>query len=93
MELYAVFSSPQTYTVQTPAGQPLGTLNQEFVDRLVDGVSCFLLGGRPWAVLRVQHDDRRVARRACAAWPPADLGRLPAAVPRPTTSARRSWTS
>ncbi len=59
MELFAVFSSPQTYTVQM-GGQPLGTLSQGFVDRLVDGVSCFLLGGRAWAVVRVDHDDRRV---------------------------------
>lgn len=60
MELYAVFSSPTTYTVQTPAGRALGTLDQDFVDRLVEGVSTFLLGGRPWAVLQVRHDDRRV---------------------------------
>ncbi|MBI2481324.1 MAG: DEAD/DEAH box helicase [Planctomycetia bacterium] len=60
MELFAVFSSPQSYSVQNVAGQPLGTLNQAFVDRLVDGVSCFLLGGRAWAVLRVQHDDRHI---------------------------------
>ena len=71
MELYAVFSSPQSYTVQTTNTQPLGTLNQGFVDRLVDGVSCFLLGGRPWAVLRVQHDDRRVIVE------PAPRGRQP----------------
>ncbi|USQ82560.1 DEAD/DEAH box helicase [Streptomyces phaeoluteigriseus] len=64
MELYAVFSSPQTYTVQTTDGQPLGSLNQAFVDRLVDGVSSFLLGGRAWAVLRVRHDDRRVVVEA-----------------------------
>jgi ATP-dependent Lhr-like helicase len=60
MELFAVFSSPQSYTVHTGTGQPLGTLNQEFVDRLVEGVTCFLLGGRAWAVLEVRHDDRRV---------------------------------
>ena len=60
MELYAVFSSPQSYNVETTAGQPLGTLSQGFVDRLVEGVSCFLLGGRPWAVLRISHDDRRL---------------------------------
>ena len=60
MELFAVFSSPQTYNVQTAAGKPLGSLAQAFVDRLVDGVSTFLLGGRSWAVIRVQHDDRRV---------------------------------
>ncbi len=71
MELFAVFSSPQSYTVQTGSGQPLGTLNQEFVDRLVDGVSCFLLGGRAWAVLEVRHDDRRVVVG------PAPRGRQP----------------
>ncbi len=60
MELFAVFTSPTSYTVVTTAGQPLGSLNQEFVDRLVDGVSSFLLGGRGWVVMRIQHDDRRV---------------------------------
>lgn len=60
MELFAVFSSPQTYNIQTTAGAPIGSLNQAFVDRLVEDVSTFLLGGRPWAVMRVQHDDRRV---------------------------------
>ena len=60
MELYAVFSSPQSYVVQTASKQVLGSLNQGFVDRLVDGVSCFLLGGRPWAVIRVEHGERKV---------------------------------
>lgn len=60
MELYAVFSSPTTYTVQKSDGQPLGTLSQGFVDRLVDGASCFLLAGRAWVVLQVRHDDRRI---------------------------------
>ena len=64
MELYAVFSSPQSYSVETTAGQPLGTLSQGFVDRLVEGVSSFLLGGRPWAVLRISHDDRRLVVEA-----------------------------
>jgi ATP-dependent Lhr-like helicase len=60
MDLYAVFSSPQSYAVETGGGQPLGTLNQEFVDRLVDGVSTFLLSGRAWLVQMIRHDDRRV---------------------------------
>ncbi|MFN9630199.1 MAG: helicase-related protein, partial [Cyanobacteriota bacterium] len=60
MELFAVFTSPVSYTVATAAGQPLGSLQQEFVDRLVDGVSSFLLGGRAWVVQRIQHNDRRV---------------------------------
>ena len=60
MELYAVFSSPQSYNVETRNGQPLGTLTQGFVDRLAEGVSCFLLGGRAWSVLRIAHDERRL---------------------------------
>lgn len=60
MELYAVFSSPQSYTVQTMAGQPLGTLSQGFVDRLVEGVSCFLLAGRAWLTVQLRHDERIV---------------------------------
>ena len=61
MELFAVFTSPsQLHGAAPQQGSPSARLNQEFVDRLVDGVSCFLLGGRAWVVLRVQHDDRRV---------------------------------
>ena len=60
MELYSVFSSPQTYTVVTMQGRPLGSLQQDFVDRLVDGASSFLLGGRGWSVVHVSHGDRRV---------------------------------
>ena len=71
MELYAVFSSPQSYTVETLNKQAIGTLNQDFVDGLVDGVSCFLLGGRAWAVSHVIHKDRSVAVE------PAPRGRQP----------------
>lgn len=60
MELFTVFSSPETYTVQGPGGQVVGTLQQDFVDRLVEGVSSFLLAGRPWVAIRVQHEDRRI---------------------------------
>lgn len=59
MELYAVFTSPQSYTVEVDS-KPLGTLSQAFVDRLVESVSCFLLSGRPWLVHLVNHDDRVV---------------------------------
>ena len=60
MELFAVFSSPKTYSVLTTAGQPIGSLTQDFVDRLVSDVSSFLLGGRGWTVLQINHDERRV---------------------------------
>lgn len=82
MELFAVFTSPVSYTVVTAAGQPLGSLQQEFVDRLVDGVSSFLLGGRGWVVQRIQHDDRRVFVDPAPPRQAAHLGRLHPPVPR-----------
>ncbi len=63
MELYAVFSSPMLYRVVTEAGRDLGSLEQDFVDRLVEQMSSFLLGGRAWTVARVNHDDRVVVVR------------------------------
>jgi ATP-dependent Lhr-like helicase len=59
-ELYAVFSSPILYRVVTNAGRDLGSLEQDFVDRLVVQMSSFLLGGRAWSVDRVSHEDRTV---------------------------------
>ena len=62
-ELYAVFSSPVLYRVVTAAARDLGSLEQDFVDRLVEQMSSFLLGGRAWTVERVSHDDRIVVVR------------------------------
>ena len=63
LELYAVFSSPVLYRVQTQARRDLGSLEQNFVDRLVEQMSSFLLGGRAWTVDRVNHEDRIVIVR------------------------------
>lgn len=60
IELYAVFSSPVLYRVLTQAGRDLGSLEQNFVDRLVEQMSSFLLGGRAWTVDRVSHSDRTI---------------------------------
>jgi len=60
MELYAVFSSPQLYKVQTQAGYTVGSLEQSFVDKLVPEVSSFLLGGRAWTVTHISHEERAV---------------------------------
>lgn len=70
-EIYAVFSSPQSYAVMDMAGRVLGSLQQDFVDRLVEQASCFLLAGKAWAVERVQHDERVVRVH------PAPRGRQP----------------
>ncbi|MBN2196244.1 MAG: DEAD/DEAH box helicase, partial [Polyangiaceae bacterium] len=60
LELYAVFSSPVLYRVLTHVGRDIGSLEQDFVDRLVEQMSSFLLGGRAWAVEHVNHKDRTV---------------------------------
>lgn len=63
LRLYSVFSSPMLYRVVTEAGRDLGSLEQDFVDRLVEQMSSFLLGGRAWTVERVSHEDRVVTVR------------------------------
>ena len=60
LELYAVFSSPVLYRVVTHAKRDVGSLEQAYVDRLVEQMSSFLLGGRAWTVDRVTHEDREV---------------------------------
>lgn len=63
MELYAVFSSPVLYRVVTGSGRDLGSLEQSFVDRLVEQMSAFLLAGRAWTVERIDHAERAVTVR------------------------------
>lgn len=60
MELYAVFSTPILYRVFTESKKEIGSLEQQFVDRLVDEMSSFLLGGRAWLVDHVNHEDKTV---------------------------------
>ncbi len=60
MELYAVFSSPQLFTVESMSGRELGSLEQNFVDSLSEDGSSFLLGGRAWEVHTIDHKRRRV---------------------------------
>jgi len=62
-ELYAVFSSPVLYRVQTASGRDLGSLEQAFVDRLVEQMSAFLLAGRGWLVEHVNHAEKTVRVR------------------------------
>ena len=78
LELYAVFSSPVLFRVVTEAGRDLGSLEQAFVDRLVENMSSFLLGGRAWTVEKVNHKDRVVqVRKAPAGMKPSWGGYIP----------------
>jgi ATP-dependent Lhr-like helicase len=65
-ELYAVFTSPVMYTVLAGA-QEVGSIEPTFVERLVEGMSAFLLGGRAWVVDHIIHADRQVLVRAAPA--------------------------
>ncbi len=60
LELYAVFSSPQYYRVFTQGGKEIGSLEQDFVDSLVEEMTSFLLGGRAWLVHQISHSQRAV---------------------------------
>ena len=64
MDLYAVFSTPALYRVHTLDAREIGTLNQDFVDRLVADASSFLLGGKAWQVFRINHKDKIVTVQA-----------------------------
>lgn len=79
LELYAVFSSPVLYRVVTQAKRDVGSLEQDFVDRLVEQMSSFLLGGRAWTVDRVSHEEREiVVREAPGGVKPSWGGFIPA---------------
>lgn len=60
LALYAVFSTPANYEVQTIAGQHIGSLDRHFVDTLTLEKTCFLLGGRAWIANFIHHPDRTV---------------------------------
>ena len=59
INLYVVFSSPQTYQVETVEKYPIGQLAQDFVDQLNEE-GCFILGGKAWAIKDIRHGDRRI---------------------------------
>lgn len=71
MELYAVFSSPVLYKVKTVSGYEIGSLEQSFVDTLVNEMSSFLLGGKAWTVSQINHSDRTIKAH------PAPRGKKP----------------
>jgi len=60
MDMYAVFSTPLLYEVKNTARHKVGSLEQSFVDQLYEDSSSFLLSGRPWDVIRIDHAERAV---------------------------------
>lgn len=60
MELYSVFTTPSLYKVKTETNYIVGTLEQFFVDKLVENMSTFLLSGKAWIVKNVLHRERKI---------------------------------
>jgi ATP-dependent Lhr-like helicase len=71
LEIYSVFSSPQLYNVQTKSGRTVGYIEQNFVDKLVENISSFLLAGKSWTVVHINHIDKLIKVT------PAPRGRKP----------------
>lgn len=72
LELYSVFTSPQMFTVKTVGGRELGSLDEDFVEQLVEDMSSFLLGGSAWQVVGIDRSNRVVTVE------PAAYGKKPA---------------
>ncbi len=90
MELYSVFSSPQSYLVVTPQGRELGTLEQQFVDTLEEHRSSFLLAGRAWVAAHINQKERRVlVEPAPRGRKPSWLSAVPQVLSRPLCEAMR----
>ena len=68
MELYAVFSSPQLYRVQTITGYTIGSLEQLFVDKLVVEISSFLLSGKAWIATDIKPSGTNSFGKSCSSW-------------------------
>jgi ATP-dependent Lhr-like helicase len=60
------------YRVLAVGGREIGSLEQDFVDRLVADMSAFLLGGRAWVAEHIDHKERTLRVRE------APRGRKPA---------------
>lgn len=54
MELYSVFSSPEEFAVISLSGEVIGTVQWDFLEKLLEIDAMFFLSGRPWHVERIE---------------------------------------
>jgi ATP-dependent helicase Lhr and Lhr-like helicase len=54
MELYSVFSSPEEFSVIGLSGEVIGTVQWDFLEKLLEKDAIFYLSGRPWHVERIE---------------------------------------
>lgn len=60
MEIYSVFSSPLEFEVIRLSGDVIGTVQMDFLEKLLEEKSSFYLSGKAWSVERIEWKKRRV---------------------------------
>lgn len=54
MDLYSVFSSPEEFSVVGLSGEVIGSVQWDFLEKLLEKDAMFFLSGRPWHVERIE---------------------------------------
>ncbi|MEX2443117.1 MAG: DEAD/DEAH box helicase [Alkalispirochaeta sp.] len=60
MELYSVFSSPEEFAVIGLSGEVIGTVQWDFLEKLLEKDAIFYLSGKPWHVERIEWKKKTV---------------------------------
>lgn len=60
MEIYSVFSSPIEFEVMRVSGDVIGTVQWDFLEKLLEEEASFYLSGKAWAIERIEWKKKRV---------------------------------
>jgi len=71
MEMYSVFSTPLEFEVIGLSGDIIGTIEWDFLEKLLEESSAFYLAGRSWLVERIEW------KKKCVKVAPAPAGKVP----------------
>lgn len=71
MEIYSVFSTPLEFEVIGLSGDVIGTVQWDFLEKLLEESSAFYLAGRAWLVERIEW------KKKCVKVVPAPAGKIP----------------
>jgi len=71
MEIYSVFSTPLEFEVAGLSGDIIGTVQWDFLEKLLEESSAFYLAGRAWLVERIEW------KKKCVMVLPAPAGKVP----------------
>jgi len=71
MEIYSVFSTPLEFEVIGLSGDVIGTVQWDFLEKLLEESSAFYLAGRSWLVERIEW------KKKCVKVVPAPAGKIP----------------